>query len=191
MRRKPSKRNLKSKRRQTITIEVDSENREIKSEFPLLRDGYTPSELITKFMNDALDTLKPTYLPKIKAITKRKGLLVNEVEKDEEIAAILKQRDVERRRLAGVMLDSFINRKSGRPKGRKKRSVKYSPQEFSAKLHDFVESYYKSEGEEPTQQLAAEALGLGYEKKLQRMRRSYGDNRHWKDFVEGILNKKK
>ncbi len=71
---------------------------------------------------------------------------------------------------------------AGRPQGSKRKHIKYS----KAKLYKKLEEYIR-EVEDPTQENAAKALGLGSAKTLKRYRETYGDKRDWRVLVKEIL----
>jgi hypothetical protein len=78
-------------------------------------------------------------------------------------------------------------RGAGRPLGSKGSSTKYSKSELYSKLAAFIKAYYEQEDREPTQDIAAKALGLNYAKKLQRLLHNYGEARDWRELIEVLL----
>jgi hypothetical protein len=98
-------------RRRAITIEVDGRRSRIKGEFPLLASEYDESSLMSKIANSNLSIYRSIIVTKIEEIKQRKNLSINEVQKDEEVFMLLKQRDKELRLLNAVMIDALLNRK--------------------------------------------------------------------------------
>lgn len=76
---------------------------------------------------------------------------------------------------------------AGRPKGSKSLNTKYSKSELDSKLSAFIRAYYEREGNKPTQEITARALGLKYAKKLQRLLDHFDEKRDWPSLVEEML----
>jgi hypothetical protein len=94
-----------------VQIEIDDKRFRLKEDFPLLASEYTGSSLLTEIANNNLKLFEPIVKAQINVIKQAKKLDDNEVQKDEEVLALIEQRNAELRRLNAVMLDALLHRK--------------------------------------------------------------------------------
>ncbi len=107
------------------------------------------------------------------------------------ISKILPAGSTEWRQQCASEFRRLFKQKSGRPKGRKSSThIKFSKAELYEKLDNFIK-YFELQEDKLTQAHAAKTLKLGCEKTLQRMRRHYGDKRHWKTLINEVLTARK
>jgi hypothetical protein len=77
----------------------------------------------------------------------------------------------------------------GRPAGSKSKKKKYGRQQLYAALKKILwNSASAGELMKMTQKKAAEALGLGHAKNLQRMLRDFGETRSWRELRKELGN---
>jgi hypothetical protein len=94
-----------------VRFEINVERFRIKRQFSLLARGYDASSLISSIAMHNLSLYRSVVQPEIEAIKKRKNLTDGAAQKDGEILALLRRRDMELRRLNVMMLDVFLKRK--------------------------------------------------------------------------------
>ena len=85
-----------------------AEQLRFKEEFTLLSGSYDLKSWIAKTMKNNLAIYQEIVAPKVQEITERKRLSVNDVQKDEEVLQILKQRDKELRNINAAFFDAVI-----------------------------------------------------------------------------------